>query len=251
MTDLDQAFRDAERAPVTDLWPKIVTRTPGRLPPARRGGRVATIAVALVIAVGAFGFAAGAFNHDASAPAGPSPTAPPAPPRDLAISYNAAHLMIRGVDPHTGSGFSIKFYGGRTEQVCLALSYSEPSQTQLGHPPFETITRCAPGMTVGDGVALGPFVMLFVPPGTASATARLSDGSLVDADVLRPPQRFLDRASRALEQDITVKIAMVSRSEGVRGDLIVRDVSGRSGTLPVTGKGYGRIHDQRWRPVFP
>jgi hypothetical protein len=126
-----------------------------------------------------------------------------------------------------------------------------PSQTQLGHPPFQTVTRCAPGATVGDGVALGTLVMLFVPPETASATARLSDGSLVDATVLRLPPGFVDRASRAMGYRIAVRIVVVGRPEGVRGDLILRDASGRSGTLPVTGKTYGRIHGQLFRPVPP
>jgi hypothetical protein len=252
MTDLDQAFRDAGQTPVADLWPAIVTRTPGRLPPERRGGRAATIVVALMIAVIAFGFAVGAFNSDVTAPARPSPSVePPFTPSNFVISYDSSHLVIRGLDPGTGSGFSLRFYRGRTERACAGLAYQEPSLTQLGHPPFETITRCAPRVTVGDGVAIGRVVMVFVPPETASATARLSDGSLVDAQVLRLPSRFMERASSALHQRIAVTVAVLSRPEGISGDLIVRDGSGRSGTLPVTGRSYARIHDGPLTPVAP
>ena len=69
MIDIDRAFRDAEQMPVADLWPDIVTRTPGTLPFRSSGPRTTAILVAVVVAVLGIGFFLRAFSEGPTQPA--------------------------------------------------------------------------------------------------------------------------------------------------------------------------------------
>jgi hypothetical protein len=77
MTDIDRAFRDAEQMPVEDLWPDIVTRTPGKLPSRSPGPRARAAVVAIVVAVLGIGLLLRAFSEDLTQPATQT-TNPPA-----------------------------------------------------------------------------------------------------------------------------------------------------------------------------
>jgi hypothetical protein len=77
MTDIDRAFRDAGRMPVADLWPDIVTRTPGKLPSRSPGPRARAAVVAIVVAVLGIGLLLRAFSEDSTQPATQT-TNPPA-----------------------------------------------------------------------------------------------------------------------------------------------------------------------------
>jgi hypothetical protein len=77
MTEIDRAFRDAEQMPVEDLWPDIVTRTPGKLPSRSPGPRARAAVVAIVVAVLGIGLLLRAFSEDLTQPATQT-TNPPA-----------------------------------------------------------------------------------------------------------------------------------------------------------------------------
>lgn len=63
MTDIDRAFRDAEQMPVQDLWPDIVTRTPGEPPSRSPGPRATAVVVAVAVAILGIGFLLRAFSE--------------------------------------------------------------------------------------------------------------------------------------------------------------------------------------------
>jgi len=68
MTDIDRAFRDAGQMPVKDLWPDIVTRTPGEPPSRSPGPRARAIVVGVVVAVVGIGFLLRAFSEGSTQP---------------------------------------------------------------------------------------------------------------------------------------------------------------------------------------
>jgi hypothetical protein len=69
MTDIDRAFRDAEQMPVQDLWPDIVTRTPGEPPFRSPGPRAKAVVVAVAVAILGIGFLLRAFSEGSTQPA--------------------------------------------------------------------------------------------------------------------------------------------------------------------------------------
>jgi len=82
MTDIDRAFRDAEQMPVQDLWPDIVTRTPGEPPSTSPGPRATAVVVAVAVAILGIGFLLRTFSEGSTQPA-TRITSPPVshPPR--------------------------------------------------------------------------------------------------------------------------------------------------------------------------
>ena len=69
MTDIDRAFRDAGQMPVKDLWPDIVTRTPGEPPSRSPSPRAKAVVVAVVVAALGIGFFLRAFSEGSTRPA--------------------------------------------------------------------------------------------------------------------------------------------------------------------------------------
>jgi len=88
MIDLDRAFRDTEQMPVADLWPDIVTRTPGTPPSRSPRPRAAAIVVAVVVAVLGIGLLMRAFSEGSTQPAvrTTNPSVSHAPDRAAVIS---------------------------------------------------------------------------------------------------------------------------------------------------------------------
>ena len=107
MIDLDRTFREAEQIPVADLWPGIVTRTPGQPPSASPGHRLTTIALALIIAILGVGLVLRALSRGVGQPETPppTPTAPVVATGRLILPRYAALDLDRAKHPeHGGEG---------------------------------------------------------------------------------------------------------------------------------------------------
>ena len=102
MTDIDRAFRDAEQMPVQDLWPDIVTRTPGEPPSRSPGPRAKAVVVAVAVAILGIGFLLRAFSEGSTQPA-TRITSPPVshPPR----AYEEGGKIV--VTEEDGSGLPL------------------------------------------------------------------------------------------------------------------------------------------------
>ena len=92
MTDIDRAFRDAGQMPVEDLWPDILTRTPGKPPSRPPGSRAKVIVVAVAVAILGIGFLVQVFSEGSIQPATPTPSQPViSPGLRCSVSYSFSH----------------------------------------------------------------------------------------------------------------------------------------------------------------